>query len=286
MYMAVDYDYDDPVATTKAQLMGNVTAVEGPMWAQLDLKLDPGVMHRDQPWKFVSAWNNTSYIEPRTSFCGFVMIASDTTTATVFDIVVDYEVELESPVVDFGPLQNAVSTDTPPTVASTTTAIGTGFVGQPPIMKSSVPGPIKVVTPGVPGIPVMGVPFGGASLPASWAIDLAGARGIGYLSEVVNGTVTGKTPAEVAGSTIRIAHAFFDALGNHLGTDTGVGDTSSTGVPPGTDPAVAGNAWRTSYDAALTNFASFVTARYLVPFLAGASALGGGKAGYSFRYFN
>lgn len=99
-YMAVDYDYDDPVATTKAQLMANVTAAEAAVWQPLKIQCPYALLHGEMPFRYCAHTGRVSFVEPRTAFCGFLLIGYDATAALSFDLWVDYDVTLVAPCVE------------------------------------------------------------------------------------------------------------------------------------------------------------------------------------------
>lgn len=101
LYLAVDYDYDDNPPGTKAQMMSNQTHVEGSVWSQLQMSCLPSELHPDSRMKYVSHATRQNFIEPRTAYCGYLVIAVDSPTANLqFDLEVTYDVELHLPVFD------------------------------------------------------------------------------------------------------------------------------------------------------------------------------------------
>jgi len=240
IYAAVDYDYDDPVATDKASLMGNLNAVEGPVWQGLTLKLDATALHRDQGWKYISAWNSANFVEPRTAYCGFLMIAGDTTTACVFDIWVDYEVTLDIPVHDFASIQNGLGA---PNV-NVVPAVGTTWSQLDCVPMAPAPGPLRVVRPGSEGVPIL--PTGVVSMEPyvpTWAFDLAGTRGMGNITQQVKVQSAGISPNDMLGKRMTLSALVYDSVGKYLGAWTGEnnGQTLGVGPMPGDDPTIAGS---------------------------------------------
>jgi len=100
-YAAVDFDWDDTVASSKLMLMGNANAVEAPMWQPTTMVVSPQSLMRDMPFKYVISPGRDVAIEPRTTFGGYLMVGFDTPTANcLIDIWVDYTVTFENPVND------------------------------------------------------------------------------------------------------------------------------------------------------------------------------------------
>lgn len=99
VYMMIDPDWDDPVATTKAALMGRQISVDDAVWKTVTLNLPMGVLNSGMPYRYCSpVGNRVAEGEPRTSYAGYLQIAVDSaTTGLTWDLWVDYDVELVGP---------------------------------------------------------------------------------------------------------------------------------------------------------------------------------------------
>lgn len=292
-YMAVDYDYDDVVPGDKVAIMGNRTAAEATVWQELAMQCVPAELHRDVPVKYVAGGSRNNYIEPRTSFCGFLIVAFDTTVSNLlFDLWVEYDVELISPVSDGGVIQDALANATAaPAVANVATPIGAINIGFPAIVATAVPGPVKVVTPGAPNVPVLSVSAGGSTVAAPAALDVGTLRS-GKLDLRATVTVTGVTPATITGPTtsLFIGADVFDSAGTRLGV---AGDP----VLPGGDSfnRVTGTKDGTTFTTASAPVQSlgslfmdalyslYPTVRYIVPYITTLAALGAGTSKLGYR---
>jgi len=293
-YCAIDYDYDDAVPNSKVALMGNRTASEAPVWQELRIDAVPAELHRDMPAKYVSLVTRNNYIEARTAYCGFVIFAMDTPTANLlFDVWVEYDVDLISPVNDTVILQDAWTPYSPTTTANATVAVGTAYGGFNLFPGVSIPGALKVVVGGTPGVPTLAVPLGGATFSGGnqKAIDLAGAGGSGKLDINWQNIITGATPSATIGTNgFNIGVQAFDSNGTSLAEIASVGsglvkqfvgikDTSA-------DMLTAGSGiWSTVSLYLNQLMAAYPTTRYLVPFVKSTAALGAGSSlcGYKFE---
>jgi len=96
-YAAIDYDYDDIPYSDKNYLMANRTSLSVPCWSEATLTCDPAAMHADQASKYVSASSRGNYVEPRTAFCGFLLLGFDSSSQCTFDVTAEYVVPLSVP---------------------------------------------------------------------------------------------------------------------------------------------------------------------------------------------
>lgn len=280
-YAAVDYDFDDPVPTTKAELMGNLDHAEAQVWDTITLKVDAQRMHADMPYKYVSLVSRGNYIEPRTAFCGFLLFAVDSPTSSIqYDLEVSYDVELVTPVVE----ENGASSSEPAAMISDTRTFptegvsGGGYMGEIlPLCTQLASTAVRYVRPGIQGVPEL--LLSGAILPAAvqQAIDLSLLpRNKGALSMVFSEARTATTPTTMAttnGDNIR--GVFYDALGAVVAN---LGPADSTITSGGAAPA--GGVWSTPAGvlrhtlkvALAALFTTYPTAKYFVPLLvSGAS---------------
>lgn len=292
-YAAVDYDYDDSPALTKAQLMGNKTAVECAVWNESRMECDPQCLNRDMPYKYVSCSTRGLDVEGRTAFSGFLMCAFDTTVANcLMDIWVEYDVELVTPVND-SPTQQFLSAGDSLATASTNTTTGAGpYRGFPNATRATSAGPLKIVVPGTTTTPPM--TFNGFSVPK--ALDIMDAKGRGWLDLLCSVNATGVTPATLmaAAKTLQITWETFDSAGAWIASITNTPGTfpyTSYSHVVGCD--VGTNDTAGAYVRSVTSFAIDAlltyapTMRYVVPTLENVgAAIGAGYSAWGFRYKN
>jgi hypothetical protein len=102
VYLAADPDWDDPVPPNKTAFMGLSTAVEAGVWETLTLKIPIKRFNEGFPWRYCNSSNRIGTGEPRTAFCGFMVIATDipATVNYTWDLWVDYTVELSMPTME------------------------------------------------------------------------------------------------------------------------------------------------------------------------------------------
>jgi len=284
-YAAVDYDYDDSPSSTKATMMGNYTAVETPVWQECRLDCDPTCLNRDLPYRYISCSTRGLFVENRTAYSGFLMLAFDTPTANLLmDIWVDYEIELVTPVLDelIEQSLDASSTNWVAT-ANVLTADTAGFTGAVPMALTNVSaGPLGVVTPGSQGVPQL-VPSGQSKLLAT-AVDLVGAKGIGTLILEIFYNVTGQTPAGLMASGETANWAVYDSFGAYL-TEAASYAKGLLGSLVPANVATTSSPLRNTLTLDLHNlYATYPTARYVAPYLHGPAAAGAGNRGAGFSW--
>lgn len=295
LYLAVDYDYDDNPPTSKAQMMSNQTHVEGSVWSELQLSCIPSELHSDGRMKYVSHATRANFVEPRTAYCGYLVIATDSPTANLqFDLEVQYDVDLYLPVIDeptgvdtyLGAPLKTVSAD-----LLNATGPSAGYVCRPCGQDITVQGgiPVLPVFPGTADCPPLNfagnstypVPNNGPN-----ALDLkfakASVESIGLCGSI---TATGITPHTLK-TTNNILHQVdvFDSLGTYLGTvnpsNTTIKGISYTSDASNTGWNVAGNPLQWVINLGLSALLeAYPRARFLVPYayavLAQAIATGG-----------
>lgn len=314
VYLAIDYDWDDEVPANKAQMMGNMSAQEAPVWSNLRIVADPRSLMRDMPYKFVNTAGRVVYSEPRTAYAGFLIIGFDTTqTDCRWDLWVDYDVELEVPVVEnLGATLSTPIGDEPssPSYVTTVTpwhqASGTGSwasydMAFPVWTANRFTGNlIREVFSGIADVPTLATPsfltLGGLGQPWGAALDIArlGLRHWltfeGYLK------APGTTPSTIITNGTKANAVVYDALGAVLGTLLSATGTPTAGLNCVDNACKAKPAELTTTDKAaraLLSFSleavktAFPTARYLMPFFmvgTGASLHGSGaKVGFDYR---
>lgn len=288
-YAAVDYDYDDAVASTKGTLMGNVTSVESAVWQPCGLTCDPNSLNRDMPYRFVSCTTRGLQVEQRTSNSGYLMVAFDTAvTDCLVDIWVSYTVELVTPVNDYAILQQ-LSATTSSDVSSTAIcpAHGTAFAAPVPKANSTVvAGPITPVTGGGSGVPSLSGYIYGAALSIVNALEVRQALTRGIISLVVSFLETGVTPNAILGaSQADVNWQVMDYNGAYLGAvHTLSGARRTIGPPTGSGGTVGQEIISLQTVPLESLFATFPTAKYLAPVLLATAGLGAGKYGFGFTY--
>jgi len=183
VYMAVDYDYDDDVASSKVNLLTNHTVVQTSVWNDCSLEVDARLMNQNMDWRYtVASAHRSGAIEPRTTFGGFLMAATDGASATcTFDLWVSYDVEFSIERLD----ENFVSSCSSDTVAPlATSVVGTYTVpfSSPPI---NVPSTMRIVNRGDINFPATSSSWAGAQ----WMLDLttAGLNFINIVTRLRNG---------------------------------------------------------------------------------------------------
>lgn len=288
-YAAVDYDYDDALPTSKQALLGNMSAVEAAIWQPSSLTLQSQQLNRDLPYRYVSCTTRGAYVENRTTYAGFLMVAFDTTAANcLVDIWVEYEVEFVTPVYDTAFVQDMSMTGVPPSTTAVTAALGTSFVAQPPPMTAVPTGAVTLVNVTSPGVPTLTVPnVGGVGYTPSYALDLKDVVGRGLLSLWSRSSVTGVTPATILAAGFLFKAALFNSAGTFLNfaelLDTN--NSFSVGVTDGSLLSTATNPVVATQSINLRNLQTVApTARWLVYFLVATAALGAGTSGWGMKY--
>lgn len=271
-YMAVDYDWNDNPDVTKVVLMNNATVAEGPVWERLSVTADPKQLMSDMPWKFVSLSSRPNYSEPRTAYCGFLLIAFDTTTVNCqFDLIVDFDVELCIPVLE---AQASVDTFSGPALASVTSVVPLAYGGYILPIADAVPMTASVIKRAIPG---QGIPssigIGNVAVPT--CLDIRGCPTTGSLTSLASLTVTGVTPNTLLAASPRIELRAYDSSGKDLGTVSSSVATIVQGPNPANNGAGAGGILDLVHTiglAALRKSAAYATTAFLVPYLYSASA--------------
>lgn len=283
-YAAVDYDYDDAPATSKATMMGNYTAIESPVWQECRLECDPKCLNRDLPFRYVSCSTRGLSVENRTAYSGFLMLAFDAPTGgLLMDIWVDYEVELVTPVLDNMIIQ-ALEVDNSNWVATSNvlTADTVGYTGVVPMALTSVgAGPITVVTPGVNGVPQMKP--NGQSKVLTAALDLIGAKGLGNLILEIIYNVTGQTPASLIPGEIA-SWAVYDSFGQYLTEAASYAKGLFGPDSPGMTSTASGALRDIQTMDLHTLYSTYPTARYVAPHLYGGVVAGAGNRAAGFTW--
>jgi len=301
VYMAVDYDWDDEIPATKGEFMGNMTAVEGPVWSSLKIKCDPSALMRDMPYKYINTAGRVVYSEPRTAYSGFLMIGFDTSTANCrFDLWVDYNVVFEVPVTEqLGASLSKPVVDAPnaPYVTYKSPWDGGSVVNSQKWVlaqwaANQVKGKVREVIGGLGDVPVFAPPSGSnagvANLPG-WgrAIDIGRLGLARYLSFDGALSTTNASPSSwITGGQPQLSALIYDGVGSFLGQVF----ASTTGIKC-TDIGfnVIPSEWSTTGKFAFPHFSFNVgglkdlysQARYVMPLLGVLSSFSTAVDGYS-----
>lgn len=250
IYAAVDYDYDDAVPKTKSEVLAYRTAREGPVWDRLVMSMAPDQLHPDNLWKFVSSNAKRNFVEPRTSYCGYILIATEATANCKFDLWITYDVSLTCPEPQ---IQGQYATVTPPAVYTDLPIVptigdvdaGGGVFAQ--LIKDSFSVLASQLVQRVCGngdIPklINGTLFpGGNVIEPPTCYDLQGMGGKGTITWQAFMNRLGDTPNQLLAAMLpRIGYMVYDSKGSFIGYGSS-GDTG-TGSPGGAAPAVA-NGW-------------------------------------------
>lgn len=288
VYMALDYDYDDDPNVTMTQLMANSSSASGPVYQNLSLKADPKKMHGNMPRKFTSVQQRPTYVEPRTSFCGFLLIATDAVQVSTFDLRISYDVELFTPQLEATLVRDAFTAYAPVATSALTTAVGGVFAGPVPALTGAtgITSPVAMVVPGSGNVPLMNVPAGSASVAATSALDLLSAR-TGNLELDVKNFVTGVSPSSLGATSGLVTNSYvFDSLGNSLGALAdvpGVRTTFGVETPSSMNTASAHYLAKTLVPLA-NLFNTYKLAKYIAPSVLSLAGLNAGGIGAGFKF--
>lgn len=288
-YAAIDYDYDDAVATNKESLMGNMSATEAAVWQPMSLTADPNSLNRDLPYRYVSCTTRNLAVENRTSYCGFLMVAFDTPTANLLvDIWVEYEIEFVTPVYDQAIIQDMPLSVTPTAVAAVSPAWGASFGTPVAPLPTTIPrGIVDLLTTSLLGLALRYTANGGTLL-YSHALDLKNAMGKGILELFTRFTVTGVSPTDIYSDSVGgVEFSLFNSDGTHLGLVSAMtsGYLRVLGVDNAAQIETAGQPCVISTTVMLRNLMSqFPSVRYMAPHIFSALALGAGYSGFGFKY--
>jgi len=299
LYAAVDYDYDDQVPKTKSEVLAYRTAREGPVWDRLVMSLDSGQLHPDNQWKYTSSNTRRNYVEPRTSYCGYILVALEATANCKFDLWISYDVSLTSPEPQVQgqyatiaahaeyttiPQQNVGTTDFGNSVYGELIRDAVNAVGSALVQRVCNNGEVPRLVNGL---------FPGTIYPAdpTHCYDIAGTGGKGTITWQAIFSVLGQTVNQLITTYLpRIGYLAYDSKGAFVGYSTD--DTYNTGTPGGVIPN-KDNAWatanipaRVTATSAINSILSaFPTARYIVPWLLlGATQSGANGARFTSGY--
>lgn len=274
VYMAVDYDYDDPVASNVQELMGNATKTSVAIWESPKMAIDPASLHRDLPYKYCLA-SKRADPEPRTVYGGFLMIGfQGQLTVATFDLWVEYEVEFKIPQLD-----TTVFVDTAPATTSMANVTTSGTSGYSGILPVALPVPVpglKRATPGDGNTPPM--LFNGQTVTAVYDMAQFLAK-LFHISGDFNESAI--TCANLLLKKPVMDGAFFDSVGTFLGRASDVVDFFmdylGPRLPELVNTAAAGACGGFSFSTQALH-SLYPSARYMAPVVESTNAIGAGNA--------
>jgi len=286
-YAAIDYDYDDAVAVSKTSLMSNRTVQESVVWDELRMVADPKELHPDMRAKFVSTVTRTNFVEPRTAFCGYLMVAVDTTVGNLlFDLEVSYDVSLDLPVLEVGlsfDTVNATSSVNLSSITPTQTGASSWGLTLSDKLKLPTGSFLRAVESASVGTLLPASFYGNSGFmlpPGASFLDLSEApRNRGTLSLVGGLSSTTVSPTNLLATyNLQPKFSIYDSLGYYLGSDNTIPSNVTNGVivPVGSAAATVGQAVRYVSKMGLKAiFDKFANARYILPFLESSPSIGG-----------
>lgn len=201
VYAAVDYDWDDSVATSAPELMSNRGAISADVWSPSVLRVDCTKMNEDIPYRYVEAAARAINSQ-RMVYGGFMMIGiAGTAVSVAFDVFVRYRIKLSLPALH---AINSVALFAYPGTQTLVAGTDTTPRGLP-----ALDGITQVVS-GSNGVPS----WGGINARIGYAISNV-AKGI--LALRMHLATVGATPASFANDS-KFDAQLFDAKGNFLAT--------------------------------------------------------------------
>jgi hypothetical protein len=281
-----DYDYNDPVPTSATEIMAGFRAKETNTWSVINIDVDCRLLNEDMKYRYVSHASRSGYVEPRTSNPGFLVVAWQAGAAGyVWDLIVEYEVELQIPqAMEYGVEEVADSTAVPKT--DMVPVDGTYRVR--PINTLPQSAHMPYVVSGENGAPTFG--YGGQlrGFPMYDALA-AGFKGVArFISQDV---VTGSGGADFTTAGYAGVLHVCDANGVVLGSATQAVPFKSARVLTGpTSPtayAATGTEFTTQFEGFLSALKNtYQTMRYIVPVLTAVNAYvsAGGTSKAKFQY--
>jgi hypothetical protein len=290
VYMAIDYDYDDAVPTSKLMLMSNRTVQEAPVWEEVRLVADAKSLQDDMPWRYVTTNSRMNFQEPRTAYCGYLIIGFDSTaTNLLYDMEVSYTVDLKTPVLDASSLVDN-SADAP--VLSTTSLLPRtvgGVFGREVLPDTPLPAgsQVKSVLCGSNGVPTMNL-LGVSGAAATMALDLARVTHksgvLSFLSDIV---ISGVTPSAAIPQTSLYSGGIYNSAGAHLG-NIAPGSTPGCNYLFGSGPSyisTSGGILNAVSKFSLSGiFSQYPSARYLIPLVSAGTQWGAGTSKTSMQF--
>lgn len=270
VYVGFDPDYSDNVPVSKARLMGLACSVDASVWETVRLSIPPSVMNSSIEWRFCSPDTRTAESEPRTAFAGFFVFGIDSPTANcIWDLWVDYEVDLMTPTSEnLGPAY--AQTDVAGSVIVASTLPGFGGIYLPQLSSNSAP--LEIVTPEMAHVTST---LGGQPVKSVLKLPVSGPVS-GVASCTFDMHTAGVTPASLLTANNVWSDAnVYDSLGTLLGNLEQLNNNPLFGGPANPSEAILANA-PTKFGWSLpvkTIKEKWPTASSLLPFLQAAAPM-------------
>lgn len=238
VYIGYDPDWSDDVPTVKSRFMGLACSVDASVWETVDLQVPASQMNTGITWRYNSPSTRTAEVEPRTAFAGWLAFAAEASTANcIWDLWVDYEVELMTPTSEnLGPVEaGSELTNVAPTL---------GTDGKWYYMPSAWgPGsaPLEIVPPQMAGVTAS---YNGVPVNHVVKLPIAGPNaGLLDLEFLTHDVTLAPVDYQSLANQFGIDGACFDSFGNILGLLSGVaGIQSNFGTTVPGEGAIA-NKW-------------------------------------------
>lgn len=254
VYAGFDYDFDDSVATSEAELMVNRGAISGDVWSPKVLDVDIKRVNEDVPWRYCQLGLRGAGTG-RMVYGGYLMVGvSGTSALATFDLYVSYTVQLSLPAIHNSVYNKAVF------VPETTLSVG-GYCALPVLPD---------VGPSMQRVAVADTPITAYFQPTNQVYRIADAGATGVFELTTKTATAGSTPASFAADTTATA-AIFDSAGTTLATtlsalgNAGIG---KTGPESAALWETAGSAGRLTWSVALEALRKrYPTVAYLAPYL-------------------
>lgn len=253
--MCVDYDFDDPVPTSAAQVMANLGAISGDMFSVKTLTVDCKRMNEGMPWRYVESLKRVNDAS-RMVYGGYWYGAAvNTAVSTAADLFVSYKVRLALPSL------HTQDSDICCTLLPETQCPAGTRRAMPTLPKL---GQIQAVNIGTSDCPTLGSFLTGTAYKIG-----AGSRGV--LQMMADLATAGSAPNSYATDTSFNCEVF-DVNGNSIGsaavTDIFPGAQTRQGAKVDAEWAVVDKPGRASWAIYLDKLRQkYLNAAYLVPFV-------------------
>lgn len=256
VYAAVDYDWDDNVATSVQQLMSNHGAVSSDVWRQFTLTVDVAKMNQDVPYRYVESVARTVNSQ-RMMYGGFLMVAiAGSATLLTFDLFVRYTVRFTLPAL------HATLSEGTQTLGNITTIAPATITPLAALPK--VDG-LEQVTSASVGVPAFGT-FTGAP---GWRVP---ASNRGMIEAIFVAATTGQPPSNYVTDSL-FDMGVYDAGGTKLADVSSVGGQNRLQAPD--NPALWSSNGATGRSLVAFSFAQlralYPLAAYLMPYFYSAN---------------
>lgn len=284
--MAVDYDYDDAPPSTEGELLQNQFTIQGQVYQSLKLSID---CKKLGGWKYTLLRARTNFVEPRTSYGGFIVVACRFPQFAVnsyptFSMFVDYEVEL-----DITQTPTPITTTIAATATNSTVFPSSNMVTVPangswpaistanvvPILENvptsrSTTTNVGVVQSGQDGTPILQSLANFATGAITKALDITQLNPFSLIAGYSAVGAANTTPATINSGTLRTGFEVFDSAGLSMGFVQPPNhniDTTGTPTVPGanvfptyfTKLGELAASWTAAHPGAAWNAAKFIT---------------------------